>query len=123
MDPDCQITKIDQGCIEKYFGSIKHVRGHQAIVPARHVLDSYKTVLANSIIFTEKAKQAKKTKQNKSEGKFYFHNIQISILKFFHSIQHPKNLQLKPRVFGALRVFLNRKQFKIIFILFYYLRL
>jgi hypothetical protein len=52
MDPDCQITKIDQGCIVKYFGWIKHVRGHQPIVPARHVLDSYKTVLANSIIFT-----------------------------------------------------------------------
>ena len=46
MDPDCKITKIDQGCIEKYFGSIKHVRGHQPIVPARHVLDSYKTVLS-----------------------------------------------------------------------------
>ena len=69
MDPDCKITKIDQGCIEKYFGSIKHVRGHQPIVPARHVLDSYKTVLANSILFTEKAKQEKKTKKAKNEGK------------------------------------------------------
>ena len=71
IDPDCQITKIDQGCIEKYFGSIKHVRGHQPIVPARHVLDSYKTVLANSIILTEKAKQEKKIKKAKNEGTFF----------------------------------------------------
>ena len=42
INPDCQITKINQGCIEKHYGSIKHVRGHQAIVSARHVLDSAK---------------------------------------------------------------------------------
>ena len=55
IDLDCQITKIDQGYIEKYFGSIKHVSGHQPIVPARYVLILYKTVLANRIIFTEKS--------------------------------------------------------------------
>ena len=37
-------------------------------------------MLANSIIFAEKAKQEKK---NKSEGNFFFHNIHICILKIF----------------------------------------
>ena len=28
MDIDYNITKIDQGCIKKYFGSLKRIRGH-----------------------------------------------------------------------------------------------
>ena len=52
MDPSYSITKIDQGCIEKYFGTIKRIRGHLPKVPARHVLLSLKYVLANCAMFT-----------------------------------------------------------------------
>ena len=68
MDPTYSITRIDQGCIEKHFGTKKRVKGHQPINPAKYVLDSFQTVLANSIMFT-KPKQNKKEKLKKTECK------------------------------------------------------
>ena len=59
MDPTYSITKIDQGCIEKYFGTNKRIRGHLPIVPARHVLLSLKYVLANCVMFTQSSKNQK----------------------------------------------------------------
>lgn len=59
LDDDYNITKIDQGCIEKYFGTTKRIRGHQPIVPARHVLQSLQNVLANNVMMTK----PKKTKE------------------------------------------------------------
>ena len=53
MDSTYSITKIDQGCIEKYFGTTKRVRGNIPLVPAKHVLLSFKTVIANCVMFTE----------------------------------------------------------------------
>jgi hypothetical protein len=54
-------TRIDQGCIEKYFGTRKRVKCHEAIVPAKYVLDSFQSVLANSIVLTKEKKLKKKT--------------------------------------------------------------
>ena len=65
MDPDYSITKIDQGCIEKYFGTMKRIRGHLPIVPARHVLHSLRTVLANNAMLTTKSKKGKRKVNSK----------------------------------------------------------
>jgi hypothetical protein len=61
MNPTYSITRIDQGCIEKYFGTRKRAKRHEAIVPAKYVLDSFQTVLANSIVLTKQKKLKKKT--------------------------------------------------------------
>ena len=81
MDPSYSITKIDQGCKERYFGTIKHIRGHQPIVPAKHVLDSFKTVLANSIMFKKSAKPIKKPTTD--DCKFLILNFENYNLKKF----------------------------------------
>ena len=65
MDPDYSITKIDQGCIEKYFGTLKRIRGHLPIVPARHVLHTLRTVLANNAMLTTKSKKGKRKENSK----------------------------------------------------------
>ena len=68
MNPKYSITRIDQGCIEKYFGTCKRAKRHEAIVPAKYVLDSFQTVLANSIMLTKP--KTKKRKQGKNDGNF-----------------------------------------------------
>ena len=74
MDPTYSITRIDQGCIEKYFGTRKRAKRHEPIVPAKYALDSFQTVLANSIIFTKsKTKKAKNNKKN--DGKISKQNF------------------------------------------------
>jgi hypothetical protein len=65
MDSEYSITKIDQGCIEKYFGTLKRIRGHLPIVPARHVLQTLKTVLANNLILTKESKKRKRNENSK----------------------------------------------------------
>ena len=65
MNATYSITRIDQGCIEKYFGTRKRAKRHEAIVPAKYVLDSFQTVLANSIMLTKpKTTKRKPTKQD-----------------------------------------------------------
>ena len=64
MDPNYNITRIYQGCIEKYFSTRKRAKRHEPIVPAKYALDSFQTVLANSIIFSKsKTKKAKNKKK------------------------------------------------------------
>jgi hypothetical protein len=63
MDPNYSITRIDQGCIEKYFGTRKRAKRHEPKVPAKYAPDTFQTVLTNSIIFTKpKTKKQKITK-------------------------------------------------------------
>ena len=87
MDPDYSIVKTDHGCIEKYFSTTKRVRGHIPIVPAKHVLLSFKTVIASCVMFTDtkQKSQKEKSKADKQDCKYHFPLSRILIsLKFFY---------------------------------------
>jgi hypothetical protein len=59
METQQNITRITQGSIEKYFGTIKRIRG-QPIVPARHVIASMESVLSScAILASSKLKDVK----------------------------------------------------------------
>jgi hypothetical protein len=45
--------------------SLKRIRGHLPIVPARHVLQTLKTVLANNLILTKESKKRKRNENSK----------------------------------------------------------
>ena len=49
MDKQEKVTRLTQGCIEKFFGTTKRIRG-QPIVPARHVIESMKSAIAGCAI-------------------------------------------------------------------------
>lgn len=95
MDPSYSLTKIDQGCIEKYFGTIKRIRGHQPIVPAKHVLHSLRFVLANSIIFTGSQQSLKrKRKEDECEQNNVEAVSEWSSKNIIKSVSNKKNLIL-----------------------------
>ena len=97
MDPSYSVTKIDQGCIEKYFGTIKRIRGHQPIVPvpAKHVLHSMKYVLANCIIITApKAMKRKRAEHEKIEQNNVDAVSEWSSKNLIKSVSNKKNLIL-----------------------------